>query len=52
MYKARDLVRTMYQIVIDIPGSNLQFPINLGMDEEQQELYDLVNHPQNGLQKG
>ena len=41
--RARELVKTMYALTYTKPGYTRQTKVMLGMDEEQAELYRLVN---------
>ena len=41
--RARELVKTMYALTYTKPGDTRQTKVMLGMDEEQAELYRLVN---------
>ena len=41
--RAQELTKTMYQLTYRLPNSRLTKTKILGMDHEQQELYDMVN---------
>lgn len=40
--RAQELTKTMYQLTYSLPKSKLYKTKNLGMDNQQQELYDIV----------
>jgi transposase len=42
--RAQELTKTMYQLTYRLPMSKLTKTKILGMDNEQQKLYDMVNH--------